>query len=60
MSLLGVLAVIFIVLKLVGVITVSWWWLFGPLLALVGLYLVVFTLFGAAFAAAVNSVVRRK
>lgn len=31
MSLGGVLLVIFIVLKLVGVITWSWWWVLSPM-----------------------------
>jgi len=31
MSLSGVLTVVFVVLKLVGVITWSWWWVLSPL-----------------------------
>ena len=31
LSLSGVLLVIFIVLKLIGVITWSWWWVLSPL-----------------------------
>ena len=31
LSLSGVLLVVFIVLKLVGVITWSWWWVLSPL-----------------------------
>ena len=34
MNILGVLTVIFIVLKLVGVITWSWWWVFSPIIGM--------------------------
>lgn len=39
MKLLDVLAVVFIVLKLVGVITWSWWWVFSPLWASILIWL---------------------
>lgn len=32
MKLLDVLCVVFVVLKLVGVISWSWWWVFSPIL----------------------------
>lgn len=48
MSLLGVLGVVFIVLKLVGVIAWSWWLVLLPLYAGVAIGLVVWLL-GAAF-----------
>ena len=37
----GVLFVIFLVLKLIGVIDWSWWWVFSPLLISLGLSLVI-------------------
>ena len=36
----GVLFLIFLVLKLIGVIDWSWWWVFSPLLIGLGLFLV--------------------
>jgi hypothetical protein len=33
----GLFAVLFIILKLAGVITVSWWWLLLPALVIIGL-----------------------
>jgi len=41
LSLGGVLFVIFLVLKLIGVIDWSWWWVFSPLLISLGLSLVI-------------------
>lgn len=41
----GVLAIVFIVLKLVGVITWSWWWVLSPIwipLAVVALVVVIY------------------
>ena len=37
----GVLTVVFVVLKLVGVIDWSWWWVFSPTLISLGLTLLV-------------------
>jgi hypothetical protein len=48
MSIFSVLTVIFIVLKLVGVINWSWWWVFSPLL--IGLGLAFLAFLGLAFA----------
>ena len=42
MGLAGVLLVVFIILKLVGVITWSWLWVLSPLWISVGLVLVIF------------------
>lgn len=42
MSLMGVLTVLFVVLKLVGVISWSWWLVLSPLLISFGIYLVFF------------------
>ena len=36
----GVLTIIFMVLKLVGVIDWSWWWVFSPALISTGLWLI--------------------
>lgn len=44
----GVLAVVFIVLKLVGVIGWSWWWVLAPLWIPVALLLVFLLLLGIA------------
>lgn len=41
----GVLFVIFLVLKLIGVIDWSWWWVFSPLLISLGLSLVILIIF---------------
>ena len=53
MGLLEVLTIVFIVLKLIGVIAWSWWLVLSPLLVAVGIYvtlvavmLLVFTLTG--------------
>lgn len=49
---MGVLTVVFVILKLTGVITWSWWLVFAPLWVPVALFLlivlgvVIFTLFG--------------
>lgn len=40
MSLLGVLTIVFVVLKLVGVIAWSWWFVLSPLLVIIAFYLV--------------------
>lgn len=49
----GVLTIVFIVLKLVGVLTWSWWWVLSPIwisflisIALVVLYIILVALFG--------------
>jgi len=47
MGLLGVLLVIFIVLKLVGVIDWSWWLVLIPLWISLGLFVLVFVIIGA-------------
>lgn len=57
MSLLGVLGVIFVVLKLVGVITWSWWLVLLPFYFTLAVGLVVLVLWatiGVAFVAAFN------
>lgn len=48
MGLIGVLGVIFIVLKLVGVIDWSWWLVLLPELVVIGFYLLLFSLIGIA------------
>jgi len=47
-GLIGVLGVIFIVLKLVGVIDWSWWLVLLPEFVAIGFYLVLFALIGIA------------
>ena len=37
----GVLTIIFVVLKLVGVINWSWWWVFSPTLIEIGLVILI-------------------
>ena len=49
MGILEVLTIIFVVLKLIGVITWSWWIVFLPLIISVGLYVVILTLHVIAF-----------
>lgn len=41
LGLTGVLTVVFIVLKLVGVINWSWWWVLSPILIDIGLTVVI-------------------
>jgi hypothetical protein len=40
-----ILTIIFIVLKLVGAIDWSWWWVFSPTLIDAGLIVIIFTVF---------------
>lgn len=40
-GIVGVLTIVFVVLKLVGVITWSWWWVLSPLWISFGLWLIV-------------------
>lgn len=40
LGLCDVLTIVFLVLKLVGVIDWSWWWVFSPTLIALGLYIV--------------------
>ena len=47
----GVLFVVFLVLKLIGVITWSWWWVTSPLWILLVLGLIVAVFVGIAAAA---------
>ncbi len=44
MTFLGLLGLIFIVLKLVGVIAWSWWIVLSPLFVIIALYLFIVTL----------------
>ena len=39
MSVAGVLLIIFIVLKVLEIITFSWWWVFAPLWIPLGFYI---------------------
>lgn len=47
MGLLEVLTIIFVILKLVGVIAWSWWLVFLPLIISVVIYVCVWTFYGA-------------
>ena len=49
MGILEILTIIFVVLKLVGVITWSWWLVFLPMIICVGIYAIAFILHGVAF-----------
>ncbi len=40
LGLCDVLTIVFLVLKLVGTIDWSWWWVFSPTLIALGLYIV--------------------
>lgn len=46
LGLTGVLTVVFIVLKLVGVINWSWWWVLSPLLIDIGLSIIILAIIG--------------
>jgi hypothetical protein len=54
----SVLTIVFVVLKLVGVINWSWWWVLSPLWISFALFLVVVILF--LVAAAVGNVVQSR
>lgn len=45
LGLSSVLTVIFVVLKLVGVIDWSWWWIFSPLLIDIGLAVIILAIY---------------
>ena len=50
LGLSSVLTIVFVVLKLVGVINWSWWWVFSPILIDIGLVAVIligFAIYGA-------------
>ena len=42
----GVLTIVFVVLKLVGTISWSWWWVLSPLWISFGLWILVFLIAG--------------
>lgn len=46
MGLLEILLIVFVILKLVGSIDWSWWWVLSPLLIPIGLLIVVLIVFG--------------
>jgi hypothetical protein len=46
MELLEILLIVFVILKLVGTIDWSWWWVLSPLLIPIGLLIVVLIVFG--------------
>lgn len=46
MGLLEILLIVFVILKLVGTIDWSWWWVLSPLLIPIGLLIVVLIVFG--------------
>ena len=45
LGLASVLTIIFVVLKLVGVIAWSWWWVFSPILIDIGLAIIVLIIY---------------
>ena len=45
LGLASVLTIIFVILKLVGVITWSWWWVFSPVLIDIGLTIIVLVIY---------------
>ena len=45
LGLSSVLTIIFVVLKLVGVINWSWWWVFSPTLISVAFWLIIVTIY---------------
>lgn len=45
LGLASVLTIIFVILKLVGVITWSWWWVFSPVLINIGLTIIVLVIY---------------
>lgn len=49
MGLLEILTIIFVVLKLVGVITWSWWIVFLPIIISLAVYLLLYMFVGTVF-----------
>ena len=50
LGLASVLTIIFIVLKLVGVIAWSWWWVLSPALISIGLWLIIIVIYAVYLA----------
>lgn len=51
----GLLTIVFLVLKLTGVIAWSWWWVFAPIWIPFGLFLVVLAIIGFVMASSWGS-----
>lgn len=49
MGFLELLTIIFVILKAFGLITWSWWLVFSPLFASIGIYIAIFVVFGLIF-----------
>lgn len=60
MGLLEVLTIVFVVLKLVGVIAWSWWVVFSPLLVAVGIYVLWVAIVGFSFLGMNKKLKKRK
>lgn len=58
LSLPAVLTIIFLILKLAGTITWSWWWIFSPLLIAAGLSIGIMLL--GAVGIGVTALIRRR
>lgn len=55
MGILEVATIVFVVLKLLGVIAWSWWLVFSPLLLAVGMYLIFMIFFWSTFIGIIRS-----
>ena len=47
-GLLGVIFLILLFLKLIGVISISWWWVFAPIIIEVVIFLIILFIIGSA------------
>lgn len=56
MSFLGVVTVVLLVLKLLGLVSISWWIVFAPIIFGVVFDFVVFVIFGAIFGSAFKTI----
>lgn len=59
MSLLGVVGVVLIILKLAGLIALSWLWVLAPFW-IIPIIWIVFIFFGACFVASADRAIHRK
>lgn len=58
-GIVGVLTIVFVVLKLVGTISWSWWWVLSPLWIATGLWIVLVLIFGIG-ALLIGAVVKKR
>jgi len=47
-GLFGVIFIILLILKLFGVISISWWWVFAPIIIEVIIWIIIFLIIGSS------------